>query len=129
MKFLLLAFIAYLYFAGLAYAWLQTYHMTAKIGSQTLGVYLDAAHTTSLPLNYDWGTILSGAQTPIWIRNEGTLPVTVHLTISNEIKCSVSTDTNNFPLTTGAMQQVTLTVQTLGLSDETMDWDLTISVA
>ena len=126
-KVLAVIFIAYFYFIGLAYAWLQTYHMTATIGSQTLGVYVDAAHTTPLPLDYDWGIILNGFEAPIWIRNEGTVPVTVHLAISNEVRCQVSPDMNDFSLATGATQQVTLTVETLGASGETTDWDLQVS--
>ena len=127
LKLLALAFIAYLYFLGIAYAWTQTYHMTATTGSTTLAVYTNEFLTIPLTSSHDWGVIMNGDQKNIWIQNEGTVSVQVHLEITNMVLCTVTTNSNDFTLSPGLWQQVTLTIQTLGAEGTGISWDLAIT--
>jgi len=127
LKLLALAFIAYLYFLGIAYAWTQTYHMTATTGSTTLAVYTNEFLTIPLTSSHDWGVIMNGDQKNIWIQNEGTVSVQVHLEIINMVLCTVTTNSNDFTLSPGLWQQVTLTIQTLGAEGTGISWDLAIT--
>ena len=118
----------FLLFIGVAYAGPWVYQMSATVGVNTdVSAYLDSACTTSLPASHNWGNVLDGDSKEFWIKNVGTVPVDVTITILDEDKCTVTANpTTVTNLARFATSTITLTINTQESAGVAINWDVQI---
>ena len=114
----------------------QTFSNSGSISAIGVGVYSDSGCTTVLS-SIDWGTINSGASATytIYVKNNGTIPVTLTMTTGNWNPATASSYINltwsrqNYVLSAGSSVQalVTLTVSSSVNGFTSFTFDVTIT--
>jgi len=110
------------------FAGVYVHQMSATVGVSTeVGRYLDSGCTTILPSSHSWGNVLDGDTVDFWIKNVGTVPVNVTITITGEVLCTV-TPSPAFVSNLGrfATAKITLTINTPEPAGTSLTWSVDI---